>query len=314
MTALSPKDRPDPREPAYEWLLQAIQAHEQAEATSVAEYNRLRGAIQDPTVEWLLGVVVEDEQHHHNLLHRMASALVDPSSRLAVEGPRDVGRAEWRPSLAELRSVRRLMAEERAHMQEMHRLGEGYGHIFSGLFGMLLEVMALDSGKHERILGFVLDRMERQREITRVFLEERLAMYETLIRLESETAANRVDSTALQEVAKHLRRHVYAEEKRLYPRLDQERFAEQLAQAHQSHEALCRCLNNLETHLHGAPRPDDLRADLRELVRTLEAHDRLEEFVLYPALRSVLGDEKSMGLLEDMESAQPPEDWRCGAA
>ena len=63
-----------------EYLLQALEAHLNAERASLAQYRALAESTQDPIVALIMGIVLEDEERHHTLLRRLAARLNDDLS------------------------------------------------------------------------------------------------------------------------------------------------------------------------------------------------------------------------------------------
>ncbi len=143
-----------------EQLLDAFEMHVASEAESVEEYRRLAENSSDQTVALLMGVVLEDEKRHHKLLERMAASIRNSlrwSSRdeALLSGPvHDAAPVE--ETVAAMRGFIREEHDGARRMRELARMGKNIG---DGLFTLLLETIAIDSEKHERILRFVLKRL-----------------------------------------------------------------------------------------------------------------------------------------------------------
>jgi rubrerythrin len=146
----------------YEELVQAIAGHIDGETSAIKEYAALAEHTPDPVVALLVRLVLDDEARHHALLERIAATLADGRSMAhaisALPSAAPVAEADPRATLA---SVRRFINDERADAHQLRDLARRSHRLDDGLEELLLELMAIDSGKHERIMRFVLQRLER---------------------------------------------------------------------------------------------------------------------------------------------------------
>lgn len=143
-----------------EWVLDAVERHATAETDALEQYEHLRTASNDPVVALVMQLILEDEERHHGLLRRIESSLRDalnwthsPASLPASANPQQPVDGE----LAE--AARELIDEERTGARYMRELAQREKGIDSGLHSLLLEMMAMDSEKHARLLQFVHDRL-----------------------------------------------------------------------------------------------------------------------------------------------------------
>jgi rubrerythrin len=149
-----------PREGTVEWLLDAVERHAAGEQDALGLYAEIGRVSGDPAISLVMGLILDDEERHHGLLRRIESSLRDalywthsPNSLPDAAAPQQPVTSE----LAEI--VRALISEERSgarHMRELSRNEKGIG---SGLHTVLLEMMAMDSEKHARLLQFVHERL-----------------------------------------------------------------------------------------------------------------------------------------------------------
>jgi rubrerythrin len=151
----------EPESGTFGRLLRILEAHEAAEADSLSTYRELAGQGDDPVVALLLQMLIADEDRHHDLLRRMAATIRDgvywTRSPEALPGPaRNVGGGREKLAAA----VRELAQQERESARHFGRLARENRDLSDGLFALLLDTMARDSEKHERILRFVLRRLE----------------------------------------------------------------------------------------------------------------------------------------------------------
>jgi hypothetical protein len=143
-----------------EQLLALVEAHIKAEAADLEVYRNLATSPDAVTAE-LMRMVVEDEERHHDLLKRLAARLRDdlnwessPDALPADNGadPRVRGNAD---------SVRAFTRHEHQGAHHLEALARHARDLQRPLAAVLLYSMALDSQKHELVLGYVADRLER---------------------------------------------------------------------------------------------------------------------------------------------------------
>ena len=153
--------RIDQDESKVERLLQAIEAHIRGEADALVEYERLAQVSQHPAVELVMRLILDDEQRHHALLGRIATSLHDAlywtrsADALPASPPQE-------PLAAELAILARtLIKEEQNGARALRELAVRERGVDGGLDSLLLEMRALDSEKHARLLQFVEPRLVR---------------------------------------------------------------------------------------------------------------------------------------------------------
>lgn len=160
-----PPTAPDPdvhptSSPA-ERLWDALQIHLAAEADSLVTFERLLEESQDPLVALLLGLILGDEARHHDLLQRMSASL--RNSLFWTKSPAALPtRSDVPPPVAAklIAATRARIREEHESVRQWREAARQQGELGDGLFGLLLDVIARDSEKHERILRFLLQRLE----------------------------------------------------------------------------------------------------------------------------------------------------------
>jgi hypothetical protein len=151
---------PGPPPGSVEWLLDAIERHAAAEADALAQYEYVSKASGDPVVAFVMRLILEDEERHHGLLKRMEATLRDAldwtrsPNALPSSG---VPEAPVEQHLAE--SVGSLIHEENTGARYMRELARQEEAVGADLHALLLEMMAQDSEKHAKLLGFVRVRL-----------------------------------------------------------------------------------------------------------------------------------------------------------
>ena len=153
-----------PSSGSIEWLLDAVERHAQAEANALEQYEYVARASGDPIVALVMRLILEDEERHHGLLRRIEASLRDAlnwthsPNALPADAPTtpEVAPAD----LAQL--AHELIAEEHTGARYIRELAHKEKGIDGGLHSLLLEMMALDSEKHARLLDFVARRLAKR--------------------------------------------------------------------------------------------------------------------------------------------------------
>jgi hypothetical protein len=145
---------------SVEWLLNAVQRHSAAEAAALAQYELIATDSGDPVVALVMRLILDDEQRHHGLLQRIEASLRDAlnwshsaSALPSTPAANDAGGG----SLATL--AHELIDEEHTGARKMRELAQSEKNVGGGLHSLLLEMMAMDSDKHARLLRFVEERL-----------------------------------------------------------------------------------------------------------------------------------------------------------
>lgn len=143
-----------------EWLLDAVERHANAERDALDQYAYIGSASGDPVIALVMRLILEDEERHHGLLKRMQATLSDalnwthsPDALPQIVTP-------GQPVARDLAmAARALIDEERTGARYLRDLAHHEKNIDAGLHSLLLEMMAMDSEKHARLLQFVQDRL-----------------------------------------------------------------------------------------------------------------------------------------------------------
>jgi hypothetical protein len=145
------------------WLLDAVERHAMAERDALAQYETLRTGSGDPVIALVMQLILDDEERHHGLLKRIEATLRDAlnwtrsaEALPAASPPRD-------PVTTDLvETAHALTLEERTGARYLRDLANREKDVSAGLPSLLMEMMALDSDKHARLLQFVDDRLARR--------------------------------------------------------------------------------------------------------------------------------------------------------
>jgi rubrerythrin len=148
-------------ESTIERLLHAVDVHAAAEAGALGQYEYLAEASGDAVIALVMRLILDDEVRHHGLLRRMATTLRDGLewTRSGAALPKAGPSQEPVPG-SFVTLARALVEEERTGARALRRLAEQEKDINGGLDSLLLNMMAMDSDKHARLLQFVQRRLE----------------------------------------------------------------------------------------------------------------------------------------------------------
>jgi rubrerythrin len=136
-------------------LMNEFQSHATHEQGWLSSYQEIARETGDPLIRFLLGLIVADEERHHELMGRMISKLKDELARTrSTEPPRRAG--EKRETAKRLLvSVENFIEAERKGINEYERLKKESQGLYRDVFALLYTTMIHDSHKHMEILKFL---------------------------------------------------------------------------------------------------------------------------------------------------------------
>lgn len=123
--------------------------------------------------------------------------------------------------------------------------------------------------------------------------------------------ADAADPTPLREALGALRRHIYLEERFVFPPLKQQMMMPIFVMLRE-HGELWRGMDSIERALNASDA--DVQALCRDLLSLLDAHNSKEEPVIYPHVDLDLPEEQRAELAEFITVGTYPEDWVCEKA
>lgn len=132
-----------------EFFAQSLDRHVEAEGRILEEYRALSEKIANGPVGMLVDFILTEEEQHHFLLRTMANHL----RQSLAEGAKGFEAGEVRDEL--LRQTQRLRGHERETISACRNLKSQLSSEEQELFDALLDVMILDSEKHERLLSAI---------------------------------------------------------------------------------------------------------------------------------------------------------------
>jgi hypothetical protein len=143
-----------------EWLLDAVERHANAEQDALHEYERVGTASGDPVIALVMRLILDDEVRHHGLLKRMQATLSDALNWTHSPDALPIASTPPQPEATELATtVRGLIEEEHTGARYLRDLAHQQKGIDDGLHTLLLDMMAMDSDKHARLLEYVQHRL-----------------------------------------------------------------------------------------------------------------------------------------------------------
>ncbi|HEY2596126.1 MAG TPA: hypothetical protein VGK33_19720 [Chloroflexota bacterium] len=152
--------KPPSRPGSVEWLLDAVQRHATAEQDALARYEYLGASSGDPVIALVMQLILEDEERHHGLLKRIETTLRDALNWTRSPAALPLSAPPRLPVAVDLvETARALVKEERTGAHHLRALAQQDDAARAGLQSVLLEMMAMDSEKHARLLQFVHDRL-----------------------------------------------------------------------------------------------------------------------------------------------------------
>jgi hypothetical protein len=152
----------DGREPDRDlesMVLEILETHGEREGAALAAYERVaEDSSVGGAVQYLVRLILEDEQRHHRVFAEMANELKSFVWELEVE-PRVPAMVDH-PDPKLLEETKRLLAFEKSDARELRQLRKALrSSPRSSLQPLLVDLMLRDTAKHISILEFVRDHL-----------------------------------------------------------------------------------------------------------------------------------------------------------
>jgi rubrerythrin len=137
-------------------LYEHLDSHEHRERGRLTQYQQAATDSGSPAFRYLASLIIEDEIRHHRMFRDLAESL-QTEAELRPDQPAVPRLEQWGADPQRVVDLsERLLAEERADAEELHRLsGELKESKDRTLWQLLVELMEMDTAKHIRILDFV---------------------------------------------------------------------------------------------------------------------------------------------------------------
>jgi hypothetical protein len=136
-------------------LAKKLERHADEEGQILEQYRTLADNLKRSAAGMLVNQILTEEEIHHLLLRTMAAWLEDSVRDQVKMVPAEADRAEL------VRLTRTLREHERETIDACRQLVSELGGEGEEFLGILLDAMALDSEKHDRLLDAVQKMLEQ---------------------------------------------------------------------------------------------------------------------------------------------------------
>jgi rubrerythrin len=145
-------------------LMNEFQSHATNEERWLLSYKEFAKEASDPLIRFLLGLVIADEERHHELTSRMIGKLKDELAWTRSEGSSRRPGERGEEGKRMLALVDGFLKAEQQGIKEYERLKRTSQGLYRDVFTLLYTTMIHDSQKHIGILEFLRRKLkENQR-------------------------------------------------------------------------------------------------------------------------------------------------------
>lgn len=144
-------------------LMNEFQSHASQEERSLSSYREIAKETSDPQIRFLLGLIVADEERHHELTTRMITKLKDELAWTRSTGMARRARESGERARRLLASVESFLAAERKSIEDYERLKKESRGLYRDMFALLYTTMIHDSHKHIDILSYLRAKLKDAR-------------------------------------------------------------------------------------------------------------------------------------------------------
>ncbi len=137
-------------------VVEAIDRHGQEESELLARYERFAESPESPVAQYLVRLILDEERRHHRILEELANTIawepVGDQSPLGL--PKVPLRSGYEAEfLAETQALLQQELRDRKQLLQLRRRLRSYCDV--PFWGLLIELMRLDTEKHISILRFL---------------------------------------------------------------------------------------------------------------------------------------------------------------
>jgi rubrerythrin len=144
-------------------LMIEVQSHAAREEQALSSYREIARETSDAKIRFLLGLMIADEERHHELMARMISKLKDELAWTRSTGVRRGAGESGEGAKRLLVSIESFLAGERKAMEDYTRLKKESRGLYRDMFALLYTTMIHDSHKHVDILTFLRAKLKQDR-------------------------------------------------------------------------------------------------------------------------------------------------------
>lgn len=142
-------------------LFRYLTEHVRIEGAMLAEYTEVAEQTESNAMQYLVGLLVDDERRHHRHFLELAESL-KAEAELSRDEP-VIPRLDFHKVDQErlVEVTKRLLENERDDVRELKRLRRELRDVKdTTLWGVLVDIMMRDTEKHIAILQFVVDHVD----------------------------------------------------------------------------------------------------------------------------------------------------------
>jgi len=138
-------------------LLEMLESHAHEEAEVEGEYRALVEHVEAADVQFLIKLILEDEERHHRWFGQLASSVTALTTGDRQPDIPWLGKLEARDELRE--ATKRFLKVERADAKGLRHLMKELQDVEeTTMWALLVKIMLLDTQKHVEILRFIEQR------------------------------------------------------------------------------------------------------------------------------------------------------------
>ncbi|MCD6663281.1 MAG: hypothetical protein LT082_07760 [Comamonas sp.] len=148
---------------AVDAFINSVDSHVDAESEFLHEYSDAIRAHNSPLVRFVLELILQDEEKHHQLLEqvtrRLKADLSFRSTEPNSEPMETIGNIDI-PQM--IRLTEKFLREERDGIKKMQGILSQAEPFYDGLLVMILKMLVKDSEKHILMLEFLRTKLQKQ--------------------------------------------------------------------------------------------------------------------------------------------------------
>lgn len=135
-------------------LVELLARHGSEEGKLLAVYEELAKSTSNKAVQYLVGLILDDERRHHRLLADVANAMAwDSLNSSDVSAAPNLPPRVDRLLLEHTRKLRRAEREDHRQLRELRRRLRPFAD--TTMWALIVDMMVLDTEKHMAILRFI---------------------------------------------------------------------------------------------------------------------------------------------------------------
>ena len=149
---------------AVDVFINSVESHVEAESKFLHEYSDAIRNHESPLARFVLELILQDEEKHHQLLKQVIRRLKSDLS-FRFTAPADSGSVETVGHINIPRMILltdKFLEEEREGIQKMQGILAQAAPLYDGLLVMILKMLVKDSEKHILMLEFLRTKLRRQ--------------------------------------------------------------------------------------------------------------------------------------------------------